>query len=218
MTKGFKKFGIALKGILKSAIGPLALLSTFMTGFLGPLELIMEPLQMIGEIFGLLLYPFLEPIANVMYAIMPYLEQFVAYLMPFMTWLAAVATPMGIINDRGETLSKVFMAIGEAFVTVINWFKNLGSLVLTKLKEGFVAYFNWYFGLGSLVLTKIKEGFEIFWTYFKNFGQLILDKIKDGFDVVWDWFGNLGQNAIDLLTGQSSSSGSDDEKEWYEIW
>ena len=202
LKKTFKGIGKMIGGIFKSVLGPIALLSDFFMAFLEPLELIMEPLADMGTIFSQLLYPILEPMANAMYSIMPYLEKFIAWFSPILTFLFSVMSPIGILLDGGENLKKMLSGIGNALSNAWNniksFFSNLGSNILQKIKDGWTLVMTWFGSIGGTILGWIKNGWTAVINWFKSIPQMILDAIKNAMDFgkrigesISDWWDDL---------------------------
>ena len=133
MSTQMKGFSKSMGRMFASALGPMAFFGGAISAFLEPMEMIIEPITTIGEIFGTMLYPILEPIADALYKVMPYIEIVVEYLTPFAAGLFNVISPIGILIDKGETLSIVLEEVGI-------WFRSLGD----SIADGWSSVTTWF--------------------------------------------------------------------------
>jgi hypothetical protein len=169
-TKGGNLGGFT--SAITSALGPMALLSSVMTGFLEPVEMITDPLTTIGEILGTGWYPILEPVSGFLYLVadglslmMSYLNQtpgllyvlagaFALLLIPFAPVIAGVLGVILVIS----LLATYWDVVVAGFWGVINFLGSVPSLIWNGLVTGFWAVINWFAALPQMILDAIVRG------------------------------------------------------------
>ena len=125
-SKVFKKMGNSIKAIFKSAIGPMALFSDFMGGILEPMELITEPIGLLGEIVGTILYPVLAPFNEALYKLAEYLSEIMTRIEPYYPYIEKVVSLL---------LYLVIEVLYNNFMFVFNQFKVKLEFLITLVKN-----------------------------------------------------------------------------------
>lgn len=101
LTNGLKGMGGSMKGMMASvgsAAAPLAAMGIAMMILKEPIEYLIEPVTMLGELFGTYLLPPLQPLVDTLYALAPTVEiigkQFGEQLTPIIAALAPIVAQL----------------------------------------------------------------------------------------------------------------------------
>ena len=239
IKKTFGK-GSAFGSQMNAMLGPTAILARLMAGLLEPFELVLEPIEEMGEIIGLLLYPVLEPVNGV-------LNQVTSALGTWVTGINKVGGVIAIasnatsgwgrsINKWGDDQAAAATKSWESTKSMLSSFDAINAggngmtLSLTNsmldMTSGWdrgllsmdSSLMTFMGGLGDSLLTKMGDGFESFNSYFSGIPGTMLAKIKGSFFVVTDWFDNIPNLILSAITGSNVDLTATLKKWWAELF
>jgi phage-related protein len=210
MENPLLKIGQLIKTTFKSALGPVALAAAALSAFADPLMLIIDPISMMGDILGTILYPVLEPLSNRLYEAAGYLSDLMTAIEPYAPVIEYVS---GIITDfLIEVLLNKFVfvfnyikAFVEAIINIVILLVQLvkGDLepsefiakvweVIKKLFNDIVEAFKTYFGdLWATIANLLDEFGENIGNWFRDLPSKIVSKLNEGWDNAEDWWNDL---------------------------
>jgi len=208
--KMFKTMGKVIKGVVSSVLGPAALLTDLFSGMLEPFELITDPITLIGEIFGTVLYPILQPFSDQLYKLADFLSLIMTKIEPFFPIIEKVINILieliinillakveyiynkiviwfnFIMNLIGDivALFKGEISFGEFMARLITGIRNL----ITALIQNLLDYIG---GIWDLIVGALESFGDNLVQWFKDLPDIIIQGLKDGWDASGDWWEEL---------------------------
>lgn len=211
ISKSLGGVGKVVEGMFKSILGKFAIIASIMGGITEPFEVIADPLALIGEILGMILYPILEPFANELYRMSDYLVKIMAYIEPFYPEIERI---IGIVLHL--LMDVVYSRIIYIYQVVVAVFTFIVNLVddIDKFLKGEISFGEFMRRVISHLNDLLADLQEALITYIRNIWNSILRALENfGQDAV-DWFKSLPQRIIEGLNEGWDSIGD----WWNRIW
>lgn len=187
LAKGFKSLIGGIGKQVKGILGPAALLGDVLNGVMEPLDLLLEPFTILGELIGVQLLPFIEPLSDVLFDL---IDPILAVTGAVLDALLPVFLQMIPIV---EALVPVVIALSDLFIALLPSLEPLLP-ILDPLVDLIIFLAD---GL-TFLIDNLTLGIQ--------FIDGIRDKIADGFEGVVDFFVALPDRIITTLrTGITSA-------------
>ena len=135
----FKTIG----GMFGKYLAPLMLMGTFLKGIVEPFQQILEPFEVLGEIFGMVLYPILQPLMDKLWGMVDAVAAFMQKIEPFYPMIEQISA---LILDL--IINVVYAKIMYIYNKIIIWFNFIMSIVksITDLFKGKISFAE-FFGI-----------------------------------------------------------------------